>query len=269
MGGALTTPDASRPLSASRTVGRVVAVLELLASDGGPLTASQIASQLDLPVSSAHALVRRLTELGYVEMRPGERSYQFGPMMVRLALRITVGMDVLNIARPFIAQLADQTGEDVYLALVTSDGIAYADKVPGSHSLRMSITVGELRLLHCTGVGKLYLAMLSEEKRKALLGRLRLERFTEHTIVDRELLSQQLTDIRAAEVSISEEEHFRGVVGIAAPIFNAESVFVGAVTLVPPHSRFISNREQLINDVSRVAVEISLHLGWEQTTLQP
>lgn len=251
-----------------RTVARVVAVLELV-SDGSALTVSQIASRLDLPISSAHSVVKRLNELGYLEVRLGERSYQAGPTLVRLGIKITGSIDVMTAARPYISALAESTGEDVYLALVDKAGIVYADRVEGRQSLRLSIALGEPRPLHSTAVGKLYLAQLSDSVLAATLGQLAMIRHTENTITSPETLRRQLRQIRRDGYSVTDQEHLDGVAAVAAPVLGSEGQFIASITIALPRSRFLSKRADLIREVTNVAKDVSAQLGWRQESVAP
>ena len=59
-----------------RTVGRVLAVLELISGAKAPLRLVDIARGLDLPPSSAHALMQQLVKHGYVQQSAvSERRY--------------------------------------------------------------------------------------------------------------------------------------------------------------------------------------------------
>src|ERR1700722_5708268 len=100
--------------AALRTVERVVEVLELVGQRRGGVAGSDIASSLGMPVSSAHALAHRLLELDYLRRRSDNRKYDIGPRLTRLGVKITAGLDVVAVARPFIAELAAAIDEDVY-----------------------------------------------------------------------------------------------------------------------------------------------------------
>jgi DNA-binding IclR family transcriptional regulator len=250
--------------AALRTVARVVEVLELVADRPPGLAISEIASLLGMPVSSAHALVRRLAELDYLRRRPSDRRYHAAPRLIRLGIRVAGGLEVMTVARPFISDLSARTGEDVYLALVEDRGVIYADRATGSQSLRLDIALGTLRPLHATAVGKLYLAMLDESELKTGLRRLKLERYTGNTLTEPAALARELQTIRRAGYALTNGEHIEGVSSVAAPIRDGAGAFVGALVLALPRRRFKEHQQVLIRSVVAAAHHVSEQLGWQR-----
>jgi len=246
-------------------VARVIAVLELIA-DGVTVTPSQVAARLNLPVSSAHSLIKRLKDLEYLEQAPGERGYRAGAMLVRLGIRITSLLNVVTVAHPFIAQLARTTGEDTYFAIADSNGIVYADRVEGRQSLRLSIALGEPRPLHSTAVGKLFLAYLSEEELERVLVHIAMVRHTERTITSQRALMQEIRAIRKSGYSVTDQEHLDGVAAVAAPVLNTHNKFVGSITIALPRSRFTAAGQPLIESVVEAGAAVSRQLGWMDTS---
>ncbi|PZR86644.1 MAG: hypothetical protein DLM67_23570 [Candidatus Nephthysia bennettiae] len=265
--GASMTPAAGdgEGISALRTVARVVAILELAAAEGSEgLTASEIASRLDIPASSAHSVVRRLNALGYLETAADGRHYRGGPNLVRLAVRLVGGLDAVALSRPVVSQLAAETGEDVYLALPYGNSISYADRAEGFHSLRLRIGLGEPRPLHATAAGKLYLAQLDDARLESVLRGATFAAYTPKTITDARRLRADLREIRARGFAKTLEEHLEGVIGIAAPVCNAHGDFSAAITMALPKARFERNQETLVARVLLAARTVSERLGWRE-----
>jgi IclR family KDG regulon transcriptional repressor len=244
-----------------RTVARVVAALALLAETTEPIRLTDFARRVNMPISSAHVLLQALSGLGYAAIGPGERGYVRGPELVRLGVRIVSEFKIAEVARPWLAQLAARTGEDVYLALPGASGIAYTDRVEGSHSLRLNVRLGIDRPLHATSVGKLYLAFLDESRPQSLLSQLRLERFTEHTITNLDSLRAQLAEIRRAGYSLSDQEHLDGIVAVAAPVLGADGLLVGALSLSIPQGRFWPRKDELLRDLQKAAANVAVAVG--------
>ena len=58
-----------------KSVGRVLRVLELFEKHQTPLSATQICNSLDLPKSSANALLKSLVQLGYLSIDGPTKNY--------------------------------------------------------------------------------------------------------------------------------------------------------------------------------------------------
>ena len=82
------------------------------------------------------------------------------------------------VAPPHLRSLADRTRETVNLAVVDGDAVVCIYKEEGTLAVKMSAQLGSRRPLHCTALGKAYLAALSAAELEVRLGGLELTRFT-------------------------------------------------------------------------------------------
>src|SRR5690349_24556300 len=84
------TPEKSpkREKEGARTVGRVVASLELVSEERSSLRLVDIARSLQLPSSSAHALLRELVTLECGQVVGADRRYEVGPRRALLGSRV-------------------------------------------------------------------------------------------------------------------------------------------------------------------------------------
>ncbi|TAK87188.1 MAG: IclR family transcriptional regulator [Betaproteobacteria bacterium] len=259
---------AAKPEGA-RTVGRVLRALELLAGQGGPLRLMEIARELGIPTSSAHALVQQLIRFDYVKTVGEERRYVAGPALVLLGTRVRAGLQIVKVARSVLEELAAATGENVYLGIRQAHGIVYADSIEAESGVMARFPIGSMRPLHASSPGKVFLAFqVPPVQLDAFLGPGPLQAFTRHTITDRVRLRQQLDQVRARGYAVNEQEAVEGAFGVSAPIFGADGALAGSITLGLPVVRYKSGRDMAIRKVTAAATEISRRLGvesWSET----
>jgi DNA-binding IclR family transcriptional regulator len=246
-------------------VSRVISVLELLAQSPDPMRLTEIARSLALPVSSTHVLLRSLTNLGYVELSTAKRTYSVGPRLTRLGIRIVSRLEIVEVARPFVDELAGELKEDVYLAVAESEGISYAYKANGQQSLRLDIQLGIERPLHATSVGKLYLAMQEDTKLEMLLGKLDPHGYTASTATSLRVLRDQITQIRRLGHAVSDQEMVEGIVACAAPILRADGSMAGAISVAVLRTAFQERGDQLLSGLTATAIKVSRRLGSDAT----
>ncbi len=255
-------PDADLDdVAGSRTVARVIGLLELLTESPQPLRLSDVSRQLKLPVASAHSLLQRLMKLNYIEAPDNERRFRIGPRLLRLAVRVVDRVSVERLARPVLEQLAFDCKDDVYLAIPQHDGICHVAKFEGAEGFCLNIRLGTLRPLHSTSVGKLYLALSSREQRQRLVGAGELASFTPDTIVDRMVLDDALAAIVEQGYAVNVNETVEGVCSIAFPIFDIRGAFVAALSIWAPWRRFVARREEFARMGAAAAREIGLRIG--------
>ena len=205
---------------------RTFDVLELLVGHVSGMTVTEIATRLELPVSSSHNLLQRMVASEVVSVTEDLR-YALGPRAVRLGLRIADELEVRSVARRHLQDLALSTGEDVYLAVRLGDNVTYVDRVPGSRPVSVEIRLGRELYLHATAVGKLFAALDPSLRRR--LDDTDPPMLTEHTITNPEALDAELERIRQAEFAVSREEAVIGIVGLAVPVRDATGRLVAAV----------------------------------------
>ena len=92
-------------MSRVQSIERAFAVLGALAD--GPIGVTEVADRADLPKSTAARLLASLAREGVVEQVPGDTRYRLGPRLVTLAARIRPARSLAALARPSLAELAD------------------------------------------------------------------------------------------------------------------------------------------------------------------
>ncbi|RLE08759.1 IclR family transcriptional regulator, partial [Candidatus Aerophobetes bacterium] len=92
-----------------------------------------------------------------------------------------------------------------------------------------------------------------------------LERFTENTITDPEVLKQELKEIRKRGYAIDNMEHEEGIRCVGAPIRNHRGEVFAAISVSGPSQRFsLSRIEVMAKLVIKAAKEISKKMGYRE-----
>jgi IclR family transcriptional regulator, acetate operon repressor len=114
----------------------------------------------------------------------------------------------------------------------------YLDRIEAKHwPLRLQFSSGSRVPLHCSAIGKLFLAFTPASRRRRLLQHLDLRRYTEQTIVDPASLEAELRQIRKQQVSYDREEFLDGVVCIAVPVLGRNGELLAGVAIQAPQAR--------------------------------
>ncbi len=120
-------------------------------------------------------------------------------------------------ARPVLEDLVSELGESANLAALDGERAVYIGQVFSNHSMRMLTEVGCRVYLHCTGVGRAILSLLSDEQVSALVTRTGMPPQTPRTMTDPEELIAALDRIRRDGFAIDEGEHEVGVHCVPSP----------------------------------------------------
>jgi DNA-binding IclR family transcriptional regulator len=187
-----------------KSAARVLEVLEVLATDG-PLTLRDLATHLQVPKSSMHALLRTMQWRGWLETDATGTLYGLG---VRSLLAGSAYVDsdaVVRQTAPVLDQLAAQTGETVHLGRLEGGDVVYLAKRESTHPLRLFSSVGRRLPAHSVALGKALLAEMAPEQALACLPQ-ELQPSTSRTITDRGRLLEDLEQVRRVGYAVDDEE---------------------------------------------------------------
>lgn len=247
-------------MSEVRSLGRGLEVLDLMVEVAeerdGTVGVSQIARVLGVDKSSASRLARTLAQHGYVERDPASRRYRLGSKM-RHAVPADGAANLLQRARPFLYLLMKQSGECAHTAVLTRGSALIIDDVESAASLRVAGGVGRLNPLHCTAVGKVFLAFGDTVPEEVL------ERRTHRTIVDHEALLRHAELIRERGYAFDDEENELGVRCLAAPVRGDDGRLLASIGISGPLTRMTDTAlPGMTQLVMGVAQELSQALGY-------
>jgi DNA-binding IclR family transcriptional regulator len=195
-------------------VARTMQVLELLAFQ--PLSAPQVAATLQIHPRTARRVLVRLHEEGYLT-RSDDARRRYTPTLrvVALAAHIAARSPLAARARPFVAQLHEETGADAHL--VVPSYLSALCIVHASGMCQARVHPRELVPPHCTATGKALLAWRRPWRESVLSHR--LERHTDRTIVDAARLAREADATQARGYAIEIGELQDGMRAVAAPVF--------------------------------------------------
>lgn len=143
-------------------------ILSLLARSRGPVPASIIATQLELPRSTVYQLLATLQEHGFVMHLPEERRYGLGIAAVELSSAYERQEPLARLGRPLIAALVDRVRASGHLAVPSGSDVLYVIE-ERSQGAPFLITDVDVRLpMHLTASGRAILAALPKPQVRAL-----------------------------------------------------------------------------------------------------
>ena len=144
------------------------------------------------------------------------------------------------------------------------DSPAKVASIVPSHTLQAVPSDITRYALHCTSIGKLFLAYMPDERREHLISSVGLKLYTDNTITDMARLRKELEIIVRDGVAFDDEEYTVGVRSAAAPIKGDTGIVLAALCYIGPSVRISSVRmKQLAPMVKSYALEISRSLGYK------
>jgi DNA-binding IclR family transcriptional regulator len=240
-----------------RSIGRALEVLDCF--DGkAPLALKDIGTRTDQPESTLFRVLLTLEKHSYLEQAV-DGTYQLAPKL-RFGWIVEQANTLRDKARPELERLANQFNETASLSYLYEDRIHVLDSVESYHEIRMSNRVGRVLPPHCSAMGKAITAFQSRALADQIIEIYGLSRRTEHTIVDRSHLFNELEEVRKTGVACDREESILGGICFSAAIRADGRAVVSAISLSTPIVRMTAAREKEASDaVLEAAARIAAH----------
>lgn len=212
-----------------KTVARTLDVFEAFVAARRPLSLSQLARAIRVPVASCFGIARTLERRGYLYTVRARRGFYPTKRLLENARLIVAHDPLADRLAPVLAGLRDGTGETVIFGKRVEDRVVYLDVLEGVHTVRYTARVGDLKLLHSSAIGKALLGALGDAERRSLLAGLELVRVTPATLTSRRALAADLAAGRARGWYVTRGENVADVMAVATPVVMNEEVFAVAV----------------------------------------
>jgi DNA-binding IclR family transcriptional regulator len=262
----------SRPLAASasvvddsyflRAVAKAFEALETIRSSREAVPLNSIASAIGLSKASAIRILYTLESLGYIRKTDeGYTSSDRQPPSRLVEALLQRGAEPLR-------KLVQITGETGSLGALFENHIEVILVVESPQLIRMANTTGRILPPHASSMGKSVTAFQPDEVRERLLRSYGTARITETTICERQALDKELERIRQNGYAEDWGESTPDAVCFGAPILDAASNAVAALSVSMPKNRLENDEHQrtLVEAVKSAAAQITEDLKRRTST---
>jgi IclR family transcriptional regulator, KDG regulon repressor len=254
---------------AVKSAERVLQIIELLTLHPHGLTFAEIHTQLDVPKSSLHGLLRTMEQRGHLLADPATRQFRLGVRLWEAGQAFVRGVDLVQLCQPYLQAASDALDETVQLAVLDGLENVYLAKVESTQRLKLVSEVGRRLPAHTTALGKVLLAGLPERELEQRLEGHVLDRYTDRTIVGYSELLSALRDTRERGYGTDLGEYTPGVTCWAVPVRDHEKKVIAAISCSVPEVRLSDDTEARILEVLRQQAErLSEALG-HRTAVAP
>ena len=219
----------------TQAVDRAAELLVQVIESARPLAFTALVEASGLPKSTTSRLLAALERHGLLQ-RDRDGAFRPGAVLARYASH-TGATDLIALAQPVLERLGDKTGETVNLAVPSGGAVEQIAQVDSRYLLGATNWVGLRVPLHCSALGKVFLAFHA-----ATLPGGRLERRTQHTITSRAALTDELGAVRRNGFAVARDELEPGLNALAVPVRDAGGSVVAALSVSGPSVRLTDDR---------------------------
>ena len=239
-----------------------ISILELLQKHEMGLSLADITTQSSFVKNKVFRILYTLEKHRLVD-RDANGIFRLGLRFLEFGERVQQQTSLLAVSETVLDQLVNQTGESIFLGIVSGmDALCVAVR-ESPQSVRLYAELGRRAPLHSGGVPKILLAHLPPVERDAVLDHFFGDNSASWTALD-----AVLAQVRDQGYVVVGDELDVGAHSIAAPIRDYSGDVIAAVSIAGPSHRFPpSVITTYIEFVMDAAAEISAALG-HKTVIQ-
>jgi len=241
---------------------RGLRVLEAVAEGRRPLSITEIASALGLTRSAVFRLVYTLRHMGFLE-ESRQKLFTLGPRVLNIGFAFLASKDIIEIARPELEALRDETQVSAHLAIRDHRDVLYLSCVQTRSGFLSNMNVGARVPAHVSPMGWLLLSDLPAAALAELHRGANLVPWTEKTPDSVKALAQVARRAGKYDFVISRGVMEAGGSSVCAPVRDRRGKVVAAIDVSGPDSAFDLDalETRYLDAVRRAAGRISERIG--------
>ena len=245
------------------SVQKALQILLAFVPHNNEMGTSEISTRLGLHKSTVSRLLNVLTSYGFLQHDAKTRKFRLGTTAAKIstAIKQSLGEQLIGIAQPHLDDLRNEIGETVALEVWAGNITIMAYRAEVLRLRRVFLLrPGDRVDIHVSAGARVILAFLAPHVvDRVLQGP--FERYTENTIVDPNILKEQIRKAGDEGFAISRGERHPDSNIIAVPIFDYEKRPVAAISLFTTIERLPKLLEtDIILKLNQAAARISTKL---------
>jgi IclR family pca regulon transcriptional regulator len=230
------------------------------------LSLSETCKLTGLSKATVFRLLKTLSQLNYLRYDSRNKNYYLGPRVLSLGFAVLQGMEVREIARPYIERLSEECRKTVNLAVMDRVEMVHIDRIRFPDVRDLNISIGSRIPSYNTALGRAVLAHQEKEKFREILKEISKDpKVVKCVGKDGKILTKILEKVRKEGFATGDEEFEKGIRAIAVPLFSPTGVAYAINVVVP--SDTVSMNDLKIKygpKLIKIGKEISEMLGYQR-----
>lgn len=225
-----------------QAVDKALRILELISEESGEFSLSRLSDRVGLKKSYVFRMLATFEQRDYIRKIEPSGRYRTSLSAYETGGRFLHRMDILQKAKPIMTDLAQDSGESVYLSIAGEKELLFVEMVDSPQQVRVVSLVGRRFPLSQASAGKVVLAF--REKPDTLLA--------------------NMQHIRADGVCVDQDDLGEGIGSLSVPIFETNGDVPGSLCIVGPSFRLTQEalEKSLIPRLEVAGLSLSTKLGF-------
>lgn len=240
------------------TLSNAMQVLQLIVRLRRDISVTDLATQLDIPKSSASRTLSQMSQHGFLERDPVTRAYRPGKIIMEASFHLRSSRSALSLIEAQLDRLVQETGYTLYVDLLDgADSLVIQMRIGGG-SLQVYTPPGTRLPAYSTSVGRAILARLDDERVLRLVSGSMQARANPDALQTPKELLIRLAEIRRRGWSLARGEFVANVAGISTSLEDPDTHQIYGLSIALPSQDLTESR---INDFSQALVTATRDIG--------
>lgn len=240
-------------------VDRAMNILDYIYNSTNAIGVSKTSKDLDLPKATVFRILNTLEKWDLVKKLNGDNKYILGASNIKYGEKAKNEFDIVTIATPYMEKLSEKIGETINLGIKYEDDALILKSIEGESSILVSKLI-PITPLHCSSIGKLFLAEFNEKELKEYFNST-LSKRTINTIITLKEFDNEKENIINNSIAHDNEEYEYGLTCIASPIKDKNDKTIAGISISGPTTRLqYKNLDTLEKELKTTTKAISSEL---------
>lgn len=252
-----------RPTEFVEALAKGMAILEALGRSAPEMTLSEVARLVGLSPAAARRSLLTLEALGYVGRQA--KRFHLTPKIMSLGSSFYLAARIDEILLPDLRAIVDTYGDASSIGTLDGTCVVYLAHFSVQRARRATAVAGARYPAFATSMGRVLLAALPDEARKAYLDTFEPAALTSRTLTDRAELGRELERVAAEGFATTVDQLDYGITALAVPIRDTEGRTIAALNssgytgLVTPEAMVRDRLPALRETAMHVSHQIARH----------
>jgi IclR family transcriptional regulator, KDG regulon repressor len=250
------------------SINKAFEIFEVFLRNDDELSINNVSKLSGINAGTVHRITTILVKRGYVIQPKRRGKYSLSPAkVVDFAKIVQQKLKIKTIAYPYLRELSQNVDEAVAMANLLGHAAFIVAMINLDHVISFKPESSTLSL-YSTGLGKIFLANMSEKELQGYINSVVFKPRTPNTVTKVEELKKQIKQIRRDGIAYEDEEHDPGMRTVSAPVKDWEDNVVAAITVFGPTVRMTKQKmEEIAPVVKSYALKISHAIGYSKNSL--
>jgi len=245
-----------------KSLDRALSILEYL-SKRKSAGVTEVATEFAMDKATISRIMQTFEKHGLVTKNEGNSKYQIGSGVLKLSYNTLLKQKMITIAHPSLVALSEILNTTARLCMVEGKKVFIIDQAlpsKGKNAKDADIP-GINKPMYCSAIGKTILAYMAPSSLESALEKMELIPYTENTIVDKNILRNELCQIREQGYALNIAEFSDRTYCIAVPVFVEEGKsleYCIGITGWTDHRKNEDHFKWIIQYMKKISHEISI-----------